>query len=153
VGPGLPEPVTEYEMSQLEGGLEQGLVTPVAALNAPTSVTIGFGIYMADWDPATATFIEQDPLNSVDVCRDNWLHLDWSNWVCAAFINNAAGTNMPVPEQYPGAFHSRFYRFSGSPRVIPEGKALMWAISITPNLLLTNFSFNPYYRYHIRKIS
>lgn len=149
---GMPEPISEYEVSQVLGGLEVGQVTPVAALTANTQLLFGFGVYQARWDPAIPGWTTLDPLNSTDVCQDQWVSLDWMNW------DVFSGLSSPTsPFTYPSAgvkpTHARPYRFNMGRRTLKEGQALLWSLSIASNTLIANVTFFPYFRYHVHMVA
>jgi hypothetical protein len=150
VAAGTPEPVTEYEISGLEGGLEPGAFTFVVQPTATTVIAVGFGLYVADFDPTTGLFVTQDPLDSTHVCRDNWTHLEWFN-----VDYNATGVVIPF---LPGLITSgqatmgRRFRFTSGPRTLKEGKALMASINFQTTAG-TILGVTPYFRYHLRVIT
>jgi len=151
VAAGMPEPVSEYEVSTIQGGLEPGLITLTGAVTSPVLVTAGFGLYMADYDPVTGNFEALDPLLSTDIPRDNWTHTEYHTMV-------AGETGTPVLFTWPPftldshPMSGKWFRFTSGPRRIKEGRALMASINIA-GPAGTTFSVTPFFRYYLKRIT
>lgn len=150
--PGMPEPITEYEISALEGGIEPGLAIFPAAVAVPTIITFGFGIYVVEFDDTLGAFPTQDPLNSVDVCRDNWTYLEWYNLAAQPpAIAGGFATQLFLPlNGLPET--GRKLRYHSGSRRIKEGSALISSLNFLTTAG-TTMTFTQLFRYHIRTVA
>jgi len=151
IAPGTPEPVSEYEISTIQGGLEPGLIALPSSVTSPVLVAVGFGLYMADYDPATGNFEPLDPLYATDISRDNWTHIEHHTIVVAEQATPVLYTWRPYQlDSQPTT--GKWFRFSSGPRRIKEGRALMASINIA-GPAGTTFSVTPFFRYYLRRIT
>jgi hypothetical protein len=151
ITPGMPEPVSEYEISRLEGGLEPGLIQLVAGATVNTLFQVGFGLYVADWDPTLSAFVVLDPLNPTHVCDDRWVHLEWAQKVIPD--DPLVSFSLYAAKDVNGvSTRSRQFRFTSGMRNIREGKALMASFNFI-GVAGTVWNMTPFFRYHLRKIT
>jgi len=151
VAAGAPEPVTQYEISNLQGGIELGSVILNAARAITTDAKVGFGLYMTDINSAGG-FDIQDPLTAVDVCKDNWSHLEW--WTFQYGPETFAATN-PAPVYIHNNIPMRRtnLRLTSGPRILKEGKVLVGVMSVLGLAGLDALPMTPYFRYHLKVVA
>jgi len=85
--PSTPHVPEECVVTRITGNVD---FTVTAASSG--TMSLGAGIYVAEWDNSTMTWSTQNPQNAIDGNRDNWL------WLHNRFVNMSGfGTSNSMP--------------------------------------------------------
>lgn len=142
VAAGNPEPTTAFDVLQIQGGFDLGTINTSSL--SPQAFRLGFGIYKAAWDPLIGNWIAQDPLAGVDVCEDNWLHLEWRNLLYGPAQGTASGYVFGSGNE---VHQKGMMRFNSGRHRLREGQALIGVVSVDST---ANLTIVPSFRYLIR---